>query len=181
MQKLRSYSFIWIVLLALLAGITVQQAGLYNTDNEPDDLTRWLLGFAADYQTEQAIEKLSGLDRSQSNDQDVIAQATSIMLENPEIFTLPGENGEKDDLAKVLLLQWTAQQPTSGMNSSAQVERNRNAHANTNDGQSRYFYAAAKSVVNNAIDVIRQALPAPAELIDRLLKPLLDGIAINAP
>ncbi|MCC5927574.1 MAG: hypothetical protein JJU41_13560 [Bacteroidetes bacterium] len=181
MQKLRSYSVIWIVLLALLAGITVQQAVLYNSDDKPDELTRWLMGFAADYQTDQAFEKLSGIDRKSVSDQDVIALASGIMLDNPDLFTLPHEDGEQDDLARVLMLQWTAQQPSSGMNSSAQVERNRNGKTNTHESPTRYIQAAVRSVAATASAVIKEALPAPSELIDRFLKPLLDGIAINAP
>lgn len=182
MHQLRSHPIIWLILLALLAGITAQSAVSYFSDERSDELTIWLVGFANEQQTDLAYEKLRDIDRSGSSHHDVIARATRIMLENPDIFSLPDSTADSnDDLAQVLLLQWTSQQAPSGMNSSAQIERSRNLHASTPDSQSRSIAEAAESIVNRAIEVVRKALPAPSFILDRLLKPLLNGVAINAP
>lgn len=182
MYLLRSHSLIWIILLALLAGITAQSALNNFSDERADELTVWLVGFANDQQSELAYEKLRDINRSGSSHHDVIAKASHIMLENPDVFSLPENTAESnDDLVQVLLLQWTSQQGPSGMNSSAQIERSRNLYASTPDGQSRSLVDAAESVINRAVEVVRKALPAPSFILDRLLKPLLNGLAINAP
>lgn len=171
----------WFVLLALLTAAGIQQSGMYSSNNEADELTRWLLSFADESHTEQAYEKLALIDRTVANEQDIIAQASGIMLAFPDLFRLPGESDQEDDLAKVLFLQWSAESPSSGMNSSAQIERNRNAQATHQENPSRYAFAAARSVAARATAILKDAIPAPAELIERLLRPLRDGIAINAP
>jgi len=104
------------------------------------------------------------------------------MLAHPDLFNIQ-QNSEKapDSLNQTLYLQWTNQQAPSGMNSSAQVERTRNLTGLNQDAPSRYTSTPLQAVLRRAADVIKSALPEPADLLKRLLEPLSDGLAINAP
>jgi len=182
MKTFRSNIWVLFASVLLLTGLTAQGVGSYEQRDAGDELTRWLSDFAYESYSDDAYEKLRSIAAQTSSEKEFIERASDLMLAHPDLFNIP-QNSEKapDSLNQTLYLQWTNQQAPSGMNSSAQVERTRNLTGLNQDAPSRYTSTPLQAVLRRAADVIKSALPEPADLLKRLLEPLSDGLAINAP
>lgn len=182
MKTFRSNIWVVVASVLLVLGLTAQGIGTYEQRPAGDELTRWLSGFAYESYSEDAYEKLRSIAAQTASEKEFIERASDLMLAHPDLFNIP-QNGEKapDSLNQTLYLQWTNQQAPSGMNSSAQIERTRNLTALNQDAPSRYTNTPVQAILQRAAEVVKSALPEPADLIKRLLKPLSDGLAINAP
>jgi hypothetical protein len=183
MQKLRSYTLIWLVLSVLTAGVAAHWLAGLNSDRQYDELTEWLLSFADKHQKEQAIALIRTIDKGISGHEQVIARASEIFVMHPELFNLPvdGSTDDQDNVRVALLVQWDLHSQASGMSSAVQPERNRNATNNPADSQTRQFIAVIDSLFQDVFSSIRASLPGMSDLVDHLLKPLINGISINAP
>jgi hypothetical protein len=175
--------FIWLVLTVLTVGITAQWLVGLHTERQQDELTEWLLTFADKQQKDQAGELIRSIDRGNISYDKVIARASEIFIAHPEMFNLPVDNqtDNRDDVHVALLVQWDLHNQASGMSNAVQPERNRNATNNPADSQTRHLISVIDTLFSEVYGSVRASLPALSDLVDRLLKPLINGISINAP
>jgi hypothetical protein len=183
MQSFRSYKIIWLVLTVLTIGVVAHSLAGLHTERQQNELTEWLLTFADQQQKDEAGALIRSIDRGNTGYGHIIARASEIFIAHPELFNLPvdGQTDSQDDVRVALLVQWDLHNQASGMSNAVQPERNRNATNSPIDSQTRHLISAIDTLFNEVTTAVRASLPALSDVIDLLLKPLINGISINAP
>lgn len=185
MRRFRYYNLILIVGFLCGIGLTSHHAGQHIQRSGTDYITNWLLTFADQSNSELASEKLKDVLSSESdNFESILARASVVMAENPDLFNIPNnkDGSSNEDVFKVLITQWNQQQETGGMAKAVQVDRSRATTTAPYENISlRHGYRSTLNILDTATDFLVEALPGAADFLGRILRPLVDGISINAP
>lgn len=182
MQQFRKNKFTWATLLFLFAGLAAHFMGQNQAARQNDALTEWLLSFANDQQSDLALHKIRSIDRQSAGFQEVIAQASEIMVQHPDLFSIPSDaNSNQDDVRQVLLVQWNLHNQASGMSGGAQIERTRSVASNPYDTQSKNWYSGKVPVIRMAIKMLPSVIADTENRFTPFYKSLYFSIFRNAP
>jgi hypothetical protein len=184
MQFFRSQKLIWTTTVLLLVAVVLPFSRAEQSSQTNDELTNWLLSFAYEQTSDAAHVKIASIKANQAPLHEVMQQASHIIFSNPELFRSPlGKTTNSDDeIYQVLLIQWTLQQEASGMAKGVQIERTRSvAYQPTSDTTQKTSFAILSDAARQRWTSVGLHVPGSENLVNIFIRPLLGGIAINAP
>ncbi len=185
MHTFRYHNLLLVIGFLLGIGLASHFMGqkLQKTGN--DQITSWLLTFADESKSDQASEKLrAALSDDSQNLESVLIRASEVIANNPDLFNIPNNADESgnEEVLRVLLSQWNQHQETGGMSKGIQAERNRAATTSTYEHTNpKFSYSDALQTLKSAGNYISELYPGLSKLLGLVIRPLIDGISINAP
>ena len=173
-----------VIMLGFLFGIGLTSHFFATpSNNNQDQLATWLLTFADEDKTTLASEKLNlAISESTGDIDEVLAAASRVIAENPDLFNLPHNEDESsdEDVLEVLIRQWNSSDETGGMAKAVQPERNRSATTPV-EFQHTHQGNYINHLVNTTTSYVLSLIPGAQDLVNFLITPLVNGISINAP
>lgn len=185
MRTFRYHNLILVIGFLLGIGLASHFMGqkLQKTGN--DQITSWLLTFADQSKSDLASEKLrAALSDDTQNLESALLRASEVIANNPDLFNIPNNADESgnEEVLRVLLSQWNQHQETGGMSKGIQAERSRAATTSTYEQtQPKYGYTDALHTLKSGANYISDLYPGLGKLLSFVIRPLIDGISINAP
>ena len=185
MYKFRSHNLFILIGFLLGIGFVSHFIGERAQHTQDDQLTEWLMTFADKEHSAIAGNMLrEALQNEDSDLKSALERASEVIASHPEIFNIPvdSDKSTNQDVFKVLIKQWNMSHETGGMSKGIQSERDRSAaktsvefklsnHWSTNTD--KYFKAGSAFFTEN--------VPGAKYIISFVLRPLIDGLSINAP
>lgn len=168
-----------LLLFAAALVLVLRPASQHHYNGE--SVSNWLLSLRSDTESPEVHEKIASLRSQQGDLPGLLRQASSIVSEHADDFTLPvnGPEASDEDIYNTLLLKWTMQQQSENHASALHQERNTRNNQAPEPEQS-----TLRTNVVQAVQVVVSTYEKAGEIRDfvrRLLQPLSSGIAINAP
>lgn len=185
MRTFRYHNMILVIGFLFGIGLASHFMGqkLQKTGN--DQITSWLLTFADQAKSDLASEKLrAALSDDTQNLESALLRASEVIANNPDLFNIPNNADESgnEEVLRVLISQWNQHQETGGMSKGIQAERSRAATTNSYEHtQPKYSYSAVLHTLKSGTDYIGELYPGLGKLLGFVIRPLIDGISINAP
>lgn len=181
MSYLRSYSIKIAVLLLFVTGMLIVAWPAKDRTNNGESISNWLLDLRSDTSNPVVHNKISSLSNQDGDIPGLLRQATSIISSHQDDFVLPVNSGDAsdDDIYNTLLIKWTLHQQEAAADTVTISDRQSQVPAATEKDNKSYrdqvtqslsFVVGAYSRISEAWDYIRL-----------ILRPLVSGIAINAP
>lgn len=170
-----------IVLLLFVTGIMLVAWPGKDRSHSGESVSAWLFELRSDTENPDVHNKINSLRTENGDIPGLLRKASTIIGEHSEDFTLPVENGDatNDDIYNTLLLKWTLHQKGEPSDTVMITDRQPQVPpANEKDDKSVWqeltnsvhMVVSAYSKISQAWDYIRM-----------ILRPLVSGVAINAP
>lgn len=175
---------VWTSSLMVFIGVAVRFFAPGDDVRQSDELTGWLLSFAAETHSEAASAKLNEIKLGTGDDyKTILAKASEIMVEYPDLFSITSESDPANDqeLFEILLIQWNLSNQATGMSKGLKPDRSRTVATTPHDYQSRHWAGKTFDAVKAPVQRISNAFPVLESFISTVLLPLIGGKAINAP
>ncbi len=181
MSFFRSHIIKFKVLFLVATGILFISWPGENAIHAGESVSNWLLEFRSDTENPDVHHKINALRTENGNIPKVLRKASFIVSEHHDDFTLPVDTGNSsdDDIYNTLLLKWSVHQQNTHTETlvftdrQSQVSQTSDKEYKTIWNQLEYsvqFVVGAYSRISEALDYIYM-----------ILRPLVSGIAINAP
>jgi hypothetical protein len=185
MQIFRSKKLLLVTTILLWIGVSSRFFAAQTDAKHSNEITNWLLTFADKEQSDLASIKLkSAIQQDQNGFRGMLSKASEIIIEHPDLFNLPVDsaNSTDKDVFQVLLTQWDLHNQLSGMSDGLQTERNRVIATATNETFSlKYWTHRFISVSESAKSLQASHIPYLELITNIVIRPLVDGLSINAP
>ena len=185
MYKFRSHNLLILIGFLLGIGFVSHFLGERVQHAQDDQLTEWLITFADE---EHRVIAGNILREAIENDNDdlksALERASEVIASHPEIFTVPVDSEETtdQDVFKVLIKQWNMNQETGGMSKGIQTERDRSAAKTSVESKlSNHWSTSADKYFKAGATFLVETVPGARYIISFVLRPLIDGLSINAP
>jgi hypothetical protein len=185
MYNFRSHNLLLLIGFLLGIGFVSHFIGERARHTQDDQLTEWLMTFADDKHRVLAGNILREAIQNDNDDlKSALERVSEVIASHPDIFNVPVDSEETSgqDVFKVLIKQWNMNQDTGGMSKGIQTERDRSAAKTSVESKlsnhwsisaNKYFKAGAMFLVEN--------VPGAKYIVSFVLRPLIDGLSINAP
>jgi hypothetical protein len=185
MQIFRSKRLLLVTAILLWIGVSSRFYVAQTDSGHSTELTNWLLTFADKEQSELASTKLkSVLQQDPGGFHGMLTKASEIIVEHPNLFNLPvdSNSSSNQDVLEVLLTQWNLHNQTSGMSNGVQTERNRASVTTTNETYSiKYWAQKVQDTGKSATTFLSSHIPLIEVISKFVIRPMIDGLSINAP
>lgn len=174
-----------ITSIILWIGVSTRFFAVQDDARHSNEVTDWLLTFADKDRTDLAGDKLrSAIAKEDHGFHSMLAKASEIIIENPDLFNFPAGSGNSsnEDVLQVLITQWNLHNQTSGMSKGVQNERNRISVTTPNDSASvKYWSSHPQNLYRAGWQLAVQQFPGFETVAAYFIRPLIDGLSINAP
>lgn len=185
MQIFRSKKLLVVTTILLWVGVSSRFFTSQTDAKQSSEITNWLLTFADKEQSDLASIKLkSAIQQDQHGFRSILSKASEIIIEHPDLFNLPVDsaNSTDKDVLQVLLTQWDLHNQISGMSDGLQTDRNRiNATATNETSTIKYWTHRFRTLGDSAKSLLTSHIPYLELITNVAIRPLVDGLSINAP
>ena len=186
MYKFRSHNLFILIGFLLGIGFVSHFIAERAQHKQDDQLTEWLMTFA---DKEHSVIAGSMLREALQNEDDsdfksALERASEVIASHPEIFNISVDSEETtdQDVFKVLIKQWNMNQETGGMSKGIQTERDRSAAKTSVESKlSNHWSTSSDKYFKAGAAFLTENIPGAKYIIQFVLRPLIDGLSINAP
>ena len=181
MSYFRSHIIKISVLLLFVTGmLIVAWPGKDRTSNS-ESISTWLMDLRSDTHNPVVHDKINSLSTKDGDIPGLLRQASSIISNHQDDFVLPvnSDDASDDDIYNTLLIKWTLHQQETVADTIMLSDRQSQVPAATEKDNKTYWDQVTQSVnfVIGAYSRVSEAW----DYIRMILRPLVSGIAINAP
>ena len=184
MYNFSSHNLLLLTGFLLGIGFVSHFIGERAQHTQDDQLTEWLMTFADEEHRVLAGDILREAIQNDNDDlKSALERASEVIVSHPDIFNVPVDSETSgQDIFKVLIKQWNMNQETGGMSKGIQTDRDRFAAKTSVESRlSNHWSKTGDKYFKAGISLNSETILGAKYIITFVLRPLVDGLSINAP